>query len=89
MVSQQLLRSADGRGRCAVAEILLKTPAMPNIIREGNTPMLQTIMQGGRAMGMQLMDDALAAMVEARRVLPREAYLKANDKARFENLIDD
>jgi twitching motility protein PilT len=89
VVSQQLLRSADGRGRCAVAEILLKTPAMPNIIREGNTPMLQTIMQGGRAMGMQLMDDALAAMVEAKRVLPRDAYLKANDKARFENLIED
>jgi len=51
--------------------------------------MVQTIMQGGRAMGMQLMDDALAAMVEAKRVTPREAYLKANDKARFENLIGD
>ena len=89
VVSQQLLRSADGRGRCAVAEVLLKTAALPNIIREGNTPMLQTIMQGGRAMGMQLMDDALAAMVEAKRVIPRDAYLKANDKARFENLIDD
>jgi len=89
VVSQQLLRSADGHGRCAAAEVLLKTPALPNVIREGNTPMVQTIMQGGRAMGMQLMDDALAAMVEAKRVTPREAYLKANDKARFENLIDD
>jgi twitching motility protein PilT len=89
VVSQQLLRSADGRGRCAAAEVLLKTPALPNVIREGNTPMVQTIMQGGRAMGMQLMDDALAALVEAKRVTPRDAYLKANDKARFENLIED
>jgi twitching motility protein PilT len=75
--------------RTTLAEFLLKTPALPNVIREANTPMVQTIMQGGRAMGMQLMDDALAAMVEAKRVTPREAYLKANDKARFENLIDD
>ncbi|HXM70738.1 MAG TPA: PilT/PilU family type 4a pilus ATPase [Thermoanaerobaculia bacterium] len=89
VVSQLLLRSADGSGRCAAAEVLLKTPALPNIIREGNTQMLQTIMQGGRAIGMQLMDDALAAMVEAKRVTPRDAYLKASNKARFENLIDD
>src|SRR5260370_429214 len=60
-----------------------------DVIREGNTPMITTIMQGGRAIGMQLMDDALAAQVEAKRVTPREAYLKATNKARFENLIDD
>jgi twitching motility protein PilT len=89
VVSQLLLRSVDGRGRCAVVEVLLKTAGLPNIIREGNTPMIQTLMQGGRALGMQLMDDALAAMVEAKRVTPREAYMKATDKARFENLIED
>jgi twitching motility protein PilT len=89
VVSQQLLRTADGRGRCAVVEILLKTPALPNVIREGNTPMVQTIMQGGRALGMVMLDDALAARVEAKQVTPRDAYLKANNKARFESLIDD
>jgi twitching motility protein PilT len=89
VVSQLLLVTADGSGRCAVAEVLLKTVALPNIIREGNTQMIQTLMQGGRAIGMQLMDDALAAMVEAKRVTPREAYFKATNKARFENLIDD
>jgi len=89
VVSQQLLRTADGRGRCAVVEILLKTPALPNVIREGNTPMIQTIMQGGRALGMVMLDDALAARVEAKQVTPRDAYLKANNKARFESLIDD
>jgi Tfp pilus assembly pilus retraction ATPase PilT len=51
--------------------------------------MIHTIMQGGRAVGMQLMDDALAALVEARRVAPREAYLKAANKARFESMIED
>jgi twitching motility protein PilT len=89
VVSQLLLRTADGRGRCAVAEVLLKTSALPNIIREGNTPMIQTIMQGGRAIGMVMLDDALAAKVEAKQVTPREAYFKATNKARFENLIDD
>jgi twitching motility protein PilT len=89
VVSQLLLVTADGTGRCAAAEILLKTVALPNIIREGNTQMIQTLMQGGRSMGMQQMDDALAAMVESKRVTPREAYFKAANKARFENLIDD
>ena len=89
VVSQQLLRTVDGRGRCAVVEILLKTPALPNVIREGNTPMVQTIMQGGRALGMVMLDDALAARVEAKQVTARDAYLKANNKARFESLIDD
>jgi len=89
VVSQQLLRTADGRGRCAVVEILLKTPALPNVIREGNTAMIQTIMQGGRALGMVMLDDALAARVEAKQVTPRDAYLKANNKARFESLIED
>ncbi len=89
VVSQLLLRTADGSGRCAAVEILLRTVALPNIIREGNTPMLQTLMQGGRGIGMQLMDDALAALVEAKRVTPREAYVRATNKARFENLIDD
>jgi twitching motility protein PilT len=89
VVSQLLLRTADGHGRCAAVEILLKSPGLPNVIREGNTPMLTTIMQAGRAAGMQLMDDALAALVEAKRVTPREAYLKATNKARFENLVED
>jgi twitching motility protein PilT len=89
VVSQLLLRTADGHGRLAVNEILLKTPALPNVIREGNTPMLTSIIQGGRAQGMQLMDDALMALVERQRISPRDAYMKATDKARFESLIQD
>jgi twitching motility protein PilT len=89
VVSQLLLRTADGHGRCAVNEILLKTQGLPNLIREGNTPMLQTVMQGGKNQGMQLMDDALMALVEGKRITPREAYLKASNKARFEALVDD
>jgi twitching motility protein PilT len=84
VVSQLLLRTADGQGRLAVNEILLKTSGLPNIIREGNTPLLQTVMQGGKGIGMQLMDDALAALVDARKVTALDAMLKATDKIRFE-----
>jgi len=89
IVSQLLLRTADGQGRCAVNEILLKTPGLPNVIREGNTPMIQTIIQGGRNAGMQLMDDALMQLIDAGRITPREAFMKATNKARFEELLDD
>jgi twitching motility protein PilT len=88
IVSQLLLRTADGNGRCAVNEILLKTPGLPNVIREGNTPMIQTIIQSGRSIGMQMMDDALMALIDEGRITPREAYMKASNKQRFENLVE-
>ncbi|HSG38865.1 MAG TPA: type IV pilus twitching motility protein PilT [Thermoanaerobaculia bacterium] len=89
VVSQLLLKTIDGQGRCAVNEILLKTPGLPNIIREGNTPMLTSVIQGGKNMGMQLMDDALMALVEAKRIAPREAYMKATNKGRFEGMVKE
>jgi twitching motility protein PilT len=89
IVSQLLLKTADGHGRCAVNEILLKTAGLPNVIREGNTPMITSIIQGGRTTGMQLMDDALMALVEQKRITPREAYMKATNKARFEGMIEE
>ena len=87
VVSQLLLPSADGRGRCAVHEILLRTPALPNVVREGNTSMLVSIIQAGKAVGMQAMDDALFAAAREGRVRPEEAMAKANDKARFQPLV--
>ncbi len=87
VVSQLLLPTADGKGRVAVNEILLRTSGLPNLIREGNTPMVSSIIQSGKKDGMQAMDDALFALVQARRISPRDAYMKALDKARFENLV--
>ena len=87
VVSQLLLPAADGKGRVAANEILLRTPGLPNVIREGNTPMLHSILQSGRSQGMQSMDDALFALVKDGRVLAQDAYLKATDKARFEPLL--
>jgi len=84
VVSQQLLRTADGKGRCAANEVLIRTSGLANVIREGNTPMLLNIIQSGKAAGMQTMDDALLALVQANRIRPEDAYFKATEKARFE-----
>jgi len=87
VVSQLLLPSADGSGRVAAHEILLRTPGLPNVIREGNTQMLDSIIQSGRHDGMQAMDDTLFALVQQGIVSAHDAYMKARDKARFESLI--
>lgn len=85
IVSQLLLTKADG-GRVAANEILLKGPGLPNIIRDGNTPMLSQIIQAGKTQGMQLMDDVLFDYAKDEIVTAHDAYMKATDKARFEPL---
>jgi twitching motility protein PilT len=87
IVSQLLLATADGKGRRAAVEILLRTSALPNLIREGNTPMINSLIQGGKKLGMQQMDDALMKLVEEKAVTPKAAYMKATDKERFEPLL--
>lgn len=84
IVSQLLLPTADGKGRCAVHEVLLRVGGLANIVREGNTPMLQSIIQGNRKMGMCMMDDSLEEQVKAGKITAEAAFLKATDKARFE-----
>jgi twitching motility protein PilT len=63
IVAQLLLPKAGGAGRVAVHEILLKTPALPNLIRESSISMLVNLMQSGRSEGMQQLDDALLELV--------------------------
>ncbi len=85
VVSQLLLPRAGGKGRIAVHEILLRTTGLANMIREGNTPMLRSMIQGGKHQGMQLMDDALFALMQSGEILPEDAYKKAVEKQRFES----
>ncbi len=81
--SQVLCRRADGRGRCCATEILIGTPALANVIREGTVAKIRNIMQSGKSMGMRLMDDCLHELLEAGETSGREAYMKAFDKGRF------
>jgi twitching motility protein PilT len=86
VVSQLLVPTADGKGRCAVHEILLRTTGLPNIIREGKITMLNSLIEGGKSQGMQTMDDTLFALVKAGRIRGSDAFMKATNKARFEPL---
>jgi twitching motility protein PilT len=80
VISQTLCRKIGG-GRVAAMEILLVTPAVSNLIREGKTFQVVSIMQTSRKLGMVTMTDALMGLVERELVEPREAYLKAPDKS--------
>jgi twitching motility protein PilT len=81
------LRTADGKGRAAAQEILIRNAGLSNLIREGNVQMIYSTIQSGRAQGMQTMDDALMELVKSNKVSAEDAFLKANEKARFEKLL--
>jgi len=70
IISQQLVPRADGKGRVLALETLTNTPAVANVIREAKTYMLPGIIQTGKKQGMQLMDDALAALLERGLITP-------------------
>jgi twitching motility protein PilT len=89
VVSQLLLPRADTKGRIAANEILLRTSGLPNVIRDGNTPMISQIIQAGKSVGMQSMDDVLFAYAKEGKVSAQDAYMKALDKQRFEPLLSD
>ena len=87
VVSQQLLRTADGKGRVAVHEILLGSQAAAAAIREGQIAKLNQVITSGRRMGMIDFDTALLQKVEDGTVTAEAAYLKAIDKKPFEKLL--
>ncbi len=83
VVSQQLVKSADGNRRWAAHEILLHCSALGGIIRSGETIKLNSMMQTNRQLGMQTMDDCLMDFVKTGKISMEAAYLKALDKSRF------
>jgi twitching motility protein PilT len=80
IISQQLVPSADGKGRVLALETLTNTPAVANVIREAKTYMLPGIIQTGKKQGMQLMDDALLALYKGGLISAEEAYARAEQK---------
>ena len=86
-VIAQTLVPKRGGGRIAALEILIVTPAISNLIREGKTFQIPSAMQIGKASGMVMLNDALVELVKKGLVEPQDAYLKAVDKANFESLL--
>ena len=79
VVSQVLCRKVGG-GRVAAREVLLSIPAVSNLIREGKTFQIPSIMQTNRKSGMVTLNDALLELVDGGQVEPREAYIKSVEK---------
>ena len=84
IVAQVLLKRRDAAGRCAALEILLATPAVRALIRDGKTHQIPTVLQTGKAHGMQALDDALLDHVQSGRLHAADAYPHATDKTRFQ-----
>jgi twitching motility protein PilT len=87
MCTQQLLPTSDGRGRVCACEILIPTPAVRNLIREGKTHQIYSTMQTGTQFGMQTMDASLADLVR-RNIITRElARKRSSDPGGLERLL--
>jgi twitching motility protein PilT len=86
VIAQTLCKKIGG-GRVAALEVLIVTPAVSNLIREGKTFQLPSMMQVGKAAGMVTLNDALLELVTKKLVAPEEAYVKAVDKPGFEALL--
>jgi len=83
VVAQTLFRKRDRSGRVAAVEIMIATPAVRNLIREGKTFQIPSAIQTGHKYGMQTLDDAIMALLEKKIISPDDAYSKSNDKAKF------
>ena len=83
VIAQTLCRKIGG-GRVAALEVLIATGAISNLIREGKTFQIPSMMQVGKAVGMVTLNDALLDLVTKKLVAPEEAYAKCVDKAGFE-----
>jgi twitching motility protein PilT len=89
VVSQQLLPTCHEPGRAAALEIMINTPAVSNLIRQGKLDQLETAIQSGGSVGMKTMDNALMELVNKGWVSGLEAYQQANNKSKFESVKND
>jgi twitching motility protein PilT len=87
VVAQNLFRRIDHKGRCAALEILVCTSAIANLIREAKTFQIASMMQTGKAVGMQTLDDAIQELLNKKWISPEEAYEKSMDKGRFSKFL--
>ena len=83
IVSQTLCKTADGKGRVAAHEVMIGTPAIRNLIREGKIAQMYSAIQTGTKDGMQTLDQTLTKLVAERKITPAEARSKAKSPEKF------
>jgi twitching motility protein PilT len=88
VVSQQLVPRKGEPGLVAALEIMVNTPAVSNLIRQGKLDQLETAMQAGGRVGMRTMDSALKDLLDQGRITGQAAWEAALDKRKFESVKD-
>jgi len=88
VLTQKLVPRADGNGMALAVEVLICTLPMANLIRDGKTFQIPSMMQTGKGVGMQTMDDALMALVKDGTISAKDAYMYAQSKQAFKPLYD-
>ena len=88
VISQQLIPRLDGQGMVLASEVLVATPAVRNLIREGKHYQLNSIIQTGAAMGMQSMEMDLARLVKEGVIAKDEALVRAQDAQLLTQLLN-
>jgi len=89
VVTQVLVRTADGRSRRAVFEIMTHTKAIAKLITSDQVHLIPSQLQTGKSAGMQLMDQALLDAINAREIDPDDAYRFTEDKSKFVRFVTD
>lgn len=89
VVTQNLLKTPDGRSRRAVLEILVMNRAIAKLIMTDQSHQIPSQLQTGKSAGMQLMDQSLLDALRAKEVDPDQAYSYATDKQKFERFVTD
>jgi twitching motility protein PilT len=87
IVTQQLLQTADGASRVVAAEVLVPTPAIRNLIREGKTHQIYSALQTGATHGMQTMDTALVELVNRQKITRELAEARSSSPEELRRLI--
>ena len=87
ILTQTLLPNIDGHGRSCAQEILIATPAVRNLIREGKVHQMASVMQASAKYGMQTLDMALKNLVLSRKVSYEAAVLKSSNPDDFKSLL--
>lgn len=83
VISQQLIRRADGRGQVIACEVLINNPAVANLIREGKTGQITGVLERSALLGMQSLDHALRGLLDAQLITWEDAHRRAMHKSTF------
>ncbi len=89
VVTQNLVKTPEGRGRRAIFEIMIMNRAISKLIMTEQTHQIPAQLQTGKDVGMQLMDQALLDAINERLVDPDDAYRFAADRSKFERFVTD